>query len=451
VTVEYVGFFGTNGDAWPRWTTAFLGGAGTVDIQSNRGRLQTAATGAYLDNAGAFYARVLDGKEVHVRVTPRQTWATEAYFAATLTTELGGLDGYDLVFLGAANQISVQTIDLVTTLATISYVFTGSTAVHFKFRRLGARLDVKAWDDGTAEPAVWNTHSDTSQGSPLFLAFSCNNGLAGTSVGFEIDQLAIDDLTSSAAVVAALDAGSATYSPPSTSLAYVGSTITLDDTAADLTDDVAFDAPAVAGDLLLVGYSYAFTITTPSGWTALPVATAGNAQGYVFWKIAVGGETTQAFTLSATDGQRAAVFIRIEGAHDVNPIAAYGIAASPDESGGSTTPIGAVTPTSVDQMVVYFQMSKHITSGPVTPPTGYTEVQDGIYVYGYQQASGGYRVPIEATTLQSLTWTLSAISSWHTFVLAINPATVTPGQPMIARRSFLPHGSTANSTFRRGF
>jgi hypothetical protein len=46
---------------------------------------------------------------------------------------------------------------------------------------------------------------------------------------------------------------------------------------------------------------------------------------------------------------------------------------------------------------------------------------------------------------------LSAISSWHTFVLAINPATVTPGQPMIARRSFLPHGSTANSTFRRGF
>jgi hypothetical protein len=145
------------------------------------------------------------------------------------------------------------------------------------------------------------------------------------------------------------------------------------------------------------------------------------------------------------------VFMRISGAHAVSPIAAYTVAASPDESGGSTTPLGSITPTATDEMVVYFQMSKHITSGPVTPPIGYTEVQDGIYTFGYQQASAGYKVPIESTSLQSLTWTLSAVSSWHTFVLAIKSAQATPGQPMIARRAFLPHGPTANSTFRRGF
>lgn len=196
MAVARVGWDGTNGNAWPgwQWTTAFLGGTGTIDVQSNRGRILTSAVGGYVDNAAVLLGKPVGNADVVVRVTPGQAWNTNSFFGFTFGDALPAVAGYDFII----NQDTLI-VDIAyangATITSGSYTFTASIPVWVRYRRQGTFLGLKIWDDGTPEPPAWTlTATDAVYaGTVLYPMFSVNTAAAAVAMRFDVDQMSIDD------------------------------------------------------------------------------------------------------------------------------------------------------------------------------------------------------------------------------------------------------------------
>lgn len=199
---------GTNGDALPpgnTWTTSFVGTAGTIDVQSNRLRISTAA-------AVGSIGRVLSNIpyrdfDLRLRWTPNQAWTNDCLpyigisdgFQPSGDTAGEYVDGYIFGFYGPLNQpFTSEYLASAGTGSTGSYTPSASTAQLVRFRRQGNSLKAKMWQDGTPEPGGWlveYTAVNILPDTPLFLSISLA-GDSGAAIArrVDIDQFTVDDM-----------------------------------------------------------------------------------------------------------------------------------------------------------------------------------------------------------------------------------------------------------------
>lgn len=322
---------GTNGDAWPNpWVTAFSGGTGTADIQSNKLRMQTAATGAYLCMVQADIGiPIYDRVEIRCRVTPGQTWVTESFFDVvildawrTSVSPQEPQNGYSADVFGQATPKILLSSDVASTEADTGQTAnarSGSTAVNVVFRRVGGVTMMKAYDDGTAEPAAWDliyTPTVPVSTGPWRLGFSIVCGNAAAAVRFDVDNITVDDLNSAATL--ALPAILATGGPValagdcsiSTATAGVTKVATAFTGAAALTTAVA-GSVAVAATLqgsVAVTTADTGTLAVATGLTGSSTVTTA-ASAAVTLAAAFAGTTT----ITAANAGAVAVAATLQG------------------------------------------------------------------------------------------------------------------------------------------
>jgi hypothetical protein len=208
MTVERYGWYATNGDLWhPRWTTSSGGGTGTIDIQSNAGRLLTPATSGFGGSARAAGGRYITDGEILARITPLQVWTTLAFFTigfgeGFFVANNNFADGYRVSIEGNADEVYLER-DLASSSTTLAGPGTfdagaGTAPVWVRFRKVGRAVAAKLWLDGNPEPADWLlTAVDTAGPTiPFRTQMGANTGSAATAVGWTIDYLDVNDFAS---------------------------------------------------------------------------------------------------------------------------------------------------------------------------------------------------------------------------------------------------------------
>jgi hypothetical protein len=194
---------GSNGASWPaQWTT---GGDGNqvIDIQSNKGRFQTGATGAYTNTAQARLASMpsLTDCELYMTFQQSANAITESYFRVFLrgsndwADTLRPTSGYAAVIEAAGARLNRNASSTDTTLsAWASKSRTSSMVCGMRFQCSGTTIRFRTWDTSGGEPGTWD-HSvtDATYSSGRFQLSGLNGG-AGTAVRLDIDDLVITDM-----------------------------------------------------------------------------------------------------------------------------------------------------------------------------------------------------------------------------------------------------------------
>lgn len=202
--INTVTFDGTNGSAWPTgsttWTNTNRGGAGTYDIQSNRGRLRTAATGGYADSAMVRSNRYLNGP---VEIT--WTWILENPTVSEYFPTMGVGDGN----WTGENQTNGIGIDYDWGGGYTPFTMNGGSQVTGTTAGIGhtAGLDVKCrmiikaglfkfktWET-TDEPAAWTCEwAPAFQWEGGYLMTRITAGAAATAKECSIENLRVRSL-----------------------------------------------------------------------------------------------------------------------------------------------------------------------------------------------------------------------------------------------------------------
>jgi hypothetical protein len=179
-------FAGTDGDPWPPyWVTTIDGIGGVVDINSNRGRLQTGTT-AFSTSVEAVAGRKAASADygLLVRIGFDNPLKTEYPVVAVRTNFFSGSfpdTGYfcELEINGGQYTLRKGVAQVYTTLATISKTFTAGTDVWFRFYAFGSAIKTKIWNVGTDEPSSWDTEqTDTAVTAAGYAGFSMNSGVS---------------------------------------------------------------------------------------------------------------------------------------------------------------------------------------------------------------------------------------------------------------------------------
>lgn len=195
-------FTGTNGSSWESsWTTRVS--AGTVDRQSNQGRLN------YTDTTDAFARAQLTG------LAPRTDSETLLSFQWSAAGQVGASTYFNVWTRGSgggnnsqrprngygleltANRTTVNVLSVVngteTVLAAAGGVAAATTSRQWlRMRVVGSTIQVKVWTDGTPEPAGWeHTTTDSAVTDPGQLYLSLRRGRS--NVGTK--SVHVDDLT----------------------------------------------------------------------------------------------------------------------------------------------------------------------------------------------------------------------------------------------------------------
>lgn len=215
MAVQRFGWDGTNGDVWPDntrlWTTTSVGGAGTADIQSDKGRLLTGATGNYQSAMRSRLNYPLADMDMTVRITPGQSWATEFFCSIGLgdAHDVGGvglgqnwINGYRVeVEPTQSNHMEIFRFkaSVSTSLAgsSTSPTFTGSNVIWLRFRKQGNWLATKTWDDQTVQPSDWTLKVFDTAGpstTVMYPGLMCMNGALANARSVTLDSLTVDDL-----------------------------------------------------------------------------------------------------------------------------------------------------------------------------------------------------------------------------------------------------------------
>lgn len=208
-----IGFFGTNGDAWPApygFVPTWGGTAGTVDINTNAARLiptSSVMTASKIPLVGDF--------DIRFRWTPGQAWTSE------IDTQVGIGDGVASALIdpsfckngfcvrqdSGANQFQLFEInsDVATQQINSSYTPSASTGQLVRWKRQGNVFKAKIWQDGNAEPADWtSTLTSVTQALNTPLYFFIGHAAVTNTFSVRIDQLQIDDLTPTTVLIEVL-------------------------------------------------------------------------------------------------------------------------------------------------------------------------------------------------------------------------------------------------------
>lgn len=181
---------GANGAAWPGvWTTTPNGG--TVDIQSNAGRILTAAAG--YSTATAKQTGLATG-DLLVQLTLSST--AEQYHFIYFRDDLAG-NYYRAVVtptdVGIQKSVSGST-SYITSSGPVTLA--SGTPYWVRVDWVGSALKVRLWTVGSAEPASWtNTATDTTYTAAGSLGLGVSSGSAATAITSTWDNLTVQDLT----------------------------------------------------------------------------------------------------------------------------------------------------------------------------------------------------------------------------------------------------------------
>jgi len=180
-------------------------GTATDDIQGSLLSIALAAGGAYGVRGGVALtgARVPDdfelllnsqtntGSENYLRIT----WRTSDTSAATNGSDIQY--GYRLESVPLFGTLKLERMDnySATSLASPGYTFTNGARHWIRIRAERDRIQVKVWDNGSAEPGAWQidvTDGTYPSGDRLIIALL--NGWTGDAVSRTIGGLSVWDL-----------------------------------------------------------------------------------------------------------------------------------------------------------------------------------------------------------------------------------------------------------------
>lgn len=203
---------GSNGAAWDtgKWTTSFAGGAGTIDIQGNQGRMVTSAAGSYLGVARAIAVATIPADfemylEHIVGVYGEQYSAvyvrTDNNWNAGNALNEAPSNGYgfvpEIVASGTAldfnlNKVVANTITPLVGPISISGYSQGAT-IKMRIRCVGTLIQGKCWI-GASEPGSWTISTTDSSHASGKVQLRITQGGAATAVTAFWDNLMVTAL-----------------------------------------------------------------------------------------------------------------------------------------------------------------------------------------------------------------------------------------------------------------
>ena len=197
-------FTGTNGSAWAApWVRTLSGG--TIDIQSNAGRILTAAatyTSSYASRPG-----VVNGEVLFDVTFPNV--AAEQYFYAHVRSDSGTTmsNSYALVLMPSFGQTAfVETVggddSVYPKLATGNFTYTAATPYRVRLRWEGASLKARVWLASGSEPTAWTiAAADVGLSAAGSFMFQMVSGAAATARSVTIDNWSLTDLGGTAGAI----------------------------------------------------------------------------------------------------------------------------------------------------------------------------------------------------------------------------------------------------------
>ncbi len=250
---------GTNGAAWTStwWST---GGTGTIDIQSNAGRVLVGSTTAFAVGPYAFLTGAPAVSDYSLTVDVYIDTLTSKYISISMGTTAGQLssgtqasNGYTIELApGAGNYTVNRHVSATrTTLSTQSHTYTAASWVRVNLTKAGSVISATVWDgQGTAKPGT--ADYSATDGSPFNTATKpqvcVGNGSTTAAMTATFDNLLFE-------VTGAIQVATSTI------------------VAGNVGVPVAFPSPVgglMVGDLLLMSVTSkgsASTHPTISGWT----------------------------------------------------------------------------------------------------------------------------------------------------------------------------------------
>jgi len=183
-----------NGAAWPaQWVTGTTATGGTVDVQSNRGRLASGAQGGY-SGASRVSRRLNIAAVADVEVSG--TWtpdATEPYGVVAVRADntIDTQVGYYLT-LDKSGTLSLtrRAAYTSTPLGSFPFAAASNTTYGFRLRAVGSSIRARVWS-GT-EPTTWQLDvTDTGVSAPGAVGLSVAGGAAATQHSIAFDDLAV--------------------------------------------------------------------------------------------------------------------------------------------------------------------------------------------------------------------------------------------------------------------
>ncbi|MEO8697918.1 MAG: DUF6531 domain-containing protein, partial [Acidimicrobiales bacterium] len=237
-------FTAANGTAWnsTNWSTSAAGTGGTVDVQSNTGRMLVNAAGGKTRALGTAATALTDAEvltKVKFDTTNGGVFGLSWLRGSTTWNSTDGellSNGYFVwVQASGAFSISKMVSNVETGLTSTTYSAAANTTFNLRFRAQGTLLQAKIWQDGTTEPSGWTlSTTDSSITTSGRAAVSATGGVSAT--------VTFDDYT-----LSSLAAGSGTtWAPPAGYTAQlsgaVGATKTL-----TMGDGTKYTFPAIGG------------------------------------------------------------------------------------------------------------------------------------------------------------------------------------------------------------
>ena len=190
---------GTNGAAWnsTRWPTVSGGTGGTVDIQSNKGRMQTGTV--QWDLCQAIPQDVIpDDFEVTGSVTI--TSATETYPFLIYRCNSTGNNYFQLTWLAPSDVVAIERRDnfVPTTMDSDTLAVADGDTIHWRLRVVGSDHKLRCWVNGASEPGTWLLEfTDSTYAAQNLAIVGVING-GTTSRRIDWDDVTIDDLVNNA-------------------------------------------------------------------------------------------------------------------------------------------------------------------------------------------------------------------------------------------------------------
>lgn len=198
---------GTNGDAWSpgKWSRANKNvthnNTGTIDIQSNKGRMLTGVAAASqvvaianmqaVRDAELYFEATYTSGAPELDITLRSDWTfDEAFQAPDNGVQLA------LILTGGSATQSIFRLrsGVATSLTSVAATFTSTHTYGIRFRVVGQAYYAKWWDLTGAEPATWNLTTTDGISTPGVLTIDCESTTAAAAE-IDVDNLQLVNLS----------------------------------------------------------------------------------------------------------------------------------------------------------------------------------------------------------------------------------------------------------------
>ena len=190
-----------NGSAWPaQWVTGQTAAGGTVDVQSNRGRLASGTQGGY-SGASRVSRRLNITPPVDVEISGSWTPDTAEPYGLVVVRADNTIDtqtGYHLTLDKSGTLSLTRRIAYTSTLlASFPFAAASSTTYGFRLRAVGSSIQARVWSG--SEPTTWQVDvTDTGITGSGAVGLSVAGGAAATQHSIAFDDVVVTNGASGA-------------------------------------------------------------------------------------------------------------------------------------------------------------------------------------------------------------------------------------------------------------